>query len=173
VQLLTNILLLDDLEEKAKTDLLELRNLGLYKKDIRKFANFLNNRFFLPIVSVEYSDKIMYVDFILRKTRLYLSLNIIYDNDNKIVCVEAVTQQLTLKKIYDVDNIRTLSGRRFKQNIVINKNKNVNVVDISALVPCSENIKVIENGIENFACRDKIIKKFEKFFDVQTQEEET
>lgn len=160
MQSLEEILLLEDLINKYNSRCLEIRNLEFHKDKIRKFAGIINRKFSLPIIEVPFSGKIMYVSFILRQNRLSLSLNVVYDKVGKIKCCESLSQSRELEKIHATDSIRTLDGKKFRREIDISELKNVKVVDISALIPKGEDMKIIESANEKFANKDKILAKF-------------
>lgn len=167
-QSLVEILLLEDLENKKKACLSELRNLEIYKKQIRDFFPILNNAFSIPITVSKYRGKIMYVDFILLYSRVYLSLNCVYSKQGEIKSVESVTKRMAIRKLTDVNDIRTLSGKKFKLQIDVNNYNIVTVVNTSALTPKDDNVRIIENGLEVFAAREKIVERFSRYFDVQS-----
>ena len=164
MQQLIEILLTKNLEDRVNSRTLELRNLELHKQKIRMFSGFFKN-FSLPVYSTKYNGKIMYVSFILRQNRLYLSLNISYDNDGVIVCVESLSHSRAFERLYETDSIRTLGGKKLMRQIDVSKVKDkiVNVVDTKALFLKSDKIRIIENGLEKFAARDKIMSMFDEF----------
>ncbi len=157
---LTDILLLEDLENKIKTTTREIRNLKLHCEEFKCFHSILNEKFCFPITVAPYCGKIMYIDWILCQNVVYLSLNCSYNKHGRLKSVDTVAQTGDIVLITDVWNIRTLGGRRFKKFIDVGKDNLVNTIDIIALMPDDSQIRIIENGLEYFASREKIMKKF-------------
>lgn len=127
---------------------------------MKAFQPLFEENWRLPIKLAKYKGKIAYIDWILRSDELYLSLNVTYYKTGNIKSVEAVSQQLGLVDIGDMRNVRTLSGKRFKKNYVPNKDFPVYSV-IGDRIMAPRPFRIVENGMERFAMRDKILKRFE------------
>lgn len=156
---LAEILTIDDLRNKIVSVREYTKNVIRHAHEMKAFLPLFEQTRVLPIKQAKYRGKIAYIDWILRSDELYLGLNVVYHSTGKIKSVEAVSQQLALVVIGDLKNVRTLSGKRFKRKYVHDKLVPVYTV-IADRVISPKPFRIIENGMENFASRDKILKKF-------------
>jgi len=114
----------------------------------------------LPLNHSKYSGKVAYINWITRGKAMYLNLNVCYDNVGNITSFEVMTRNLKVKKLFDVNRVRTLDGKMFKRHTELKRKESlVYTVDTKSLYP-GRPIKLLENGLENFASRDRILQKF-------------
>jgi hypothetical protein len=156
---LVEILTLDDLKNKIASAKEYIRNIRKYGSDMKAFLPLFAEDWRLPIKLAKYNGKIAYIDWILRSDELFLCLNVTYFKTGKIKSVESVSQQLALVEIGDLKNVRTLSGKRFKKNYVQDRSIPVYTV-IGDRIIAPKPFKIVENGMERFAMRKKIIEKY-------------
>lgn len=157
---LLELLTIDDFKNKIASTKECIRNIRKYALDMKAFQPLFHENWRLPIKLDKYKGKIAYIDWILRSDELYLSLNVTYYRTGLVKSVEAVSQQLALVEIGDLKNVRTLSGKRFKRNYVHDKLIPVYTV-IADRVITPKPFAIIDGGMERFAMRDKILKKFD------------
>ena len=157
---LAELLTLDDLRNKIVSVKHYTNNIKRYATQMKAFRPLFIENWRLPIKYAKYNGKIAYIQWILRSDELYLSLNVTYYRTGLIKSVESVSQQLALVDIGDLRNVRTLSGKRFKKSYVHDKVFPVYSV-IADRVIASKPFAISDGGMERFASRDKIIKRFE------------
>lgn len=153
---LLTLLTIDDFTNKIISLREHTDNIGKYACRMHIFRPILGS---LPIRYGKYNRKIAYIDWILRSDELYLCLNVLYHSTGLIKSVEAVSQQLSISELSDLRNIRTLAGKRFKRQYKHDKARPVYSV-VSERIIAPRPFNIIENGMEHFAMRDKIIEKY-------------
>lgn len=157
---LVELLTIDDLKNRIVSTKEYMRNVRKYALDMKAFQPLFQENWRLPIKLGKYMGKICYVKYILRSDELFLCLNVTYYKTGKIKSVECVSQQLTLVQIGDMKHVRTLSGKKFKRKYVHDRSIPVYTV-IADRVISARPFKIVENGMERFAMRDKILKKYD------------
>jgi len=165
---LYEILTIEDLDNKIKSTKIYIENIKTHAQQMKAFLPLFQENWRLPIKQSKYKGKIAYIDWILRSDELYLSLNVAYHSTGTIKSVEAVSQLLTLEEIGDIRNVVTLSGKRFKRKYIYDKTLPVYTV-LANRVISPETFAIIENGMENFAQRERMLRKFglqSQLFDV-------
>lgn len=156
---LAELLVLSDLTNNIKSIKTYIENVKRHSNEMKAFLPIFNNTASLPIISSKYNGSIAYIDWILRSDVLYLCLNVIYFSTGRFKCALALSQQLTLVELTDRWNITTLSGKKFKQyHMRDNLLETYSVVTDRIISP--RPFAIIENGLEAFKCRDKILKRY-------------
>ena len=159
MDLLYELLTISDLDDKIISLKKYTRNIRKYALQMRAFLPLFADDWRLPIQHGKYKGKIAYIDWILRSETLYLNLNVTYYSTGLIKSCEALSQCLALEEIGDIRNIRTLSGHRFKKNFVYDKTLPVYTVLANRIIS-PKPFAIVDGGIERFASRDKILRKF-------------
>jgi hypothetical protein len=158
---LAALLIVPDIKTKIASLKQYIKSANKYADKASSFLPMIKDKDFLPLLKSKYSGKVAYVNWITRGKTMYLNLNVCYNARGDISCFEVLTKQATIKKVFDVNRIRTLDGKRFKKyNALKRREAIVYSVDTKRLYP-DHPVKLLENGLENFASRDKILKKFE------------
>lgn len=156
---LVEILTLEDLGNKIVSLKEYTRNLKVHAPQMKAFLPLIGSGFHIPIRYGKYGKKICYIDWILRSDELYLSLNVTYYSTGLIKSVEAVSQQLALTELNDLRNIRTLAGKRFKRKYQHDKSIPAYSVVTERIIDAKP-FAITDGGMDHFAMRDKILKKF-------------
>lgn len=157
---LLELLSLDDLSNRIVSTKEYIANVRKYALDMKAFLPLFKENWRLPIKHAKYDGKIAYIQWILRSDELYLSLNVTYYSTGLIKSVEAVSQQLALVEIGDMRNVRTLNGKKFKRKYVHDKAFPVYTVIADRVIEAKP-FAISDGGMERFAMRDKILKRFE------------
>jgi hypothetical protein len=152
-------LTLSDLNEKIAAIKVYVDNVKRHSHEMKAFLPIFNNAASLPISRTKYDGTVAYIDWILRSDELYLCLNITYYSTGKFKCAQTLSQQLTLTELTDRRNIRTLDGKQFKQYYTYSDD--VAYVVVAHRVVSPKAFAIIENGLEAFRSRDKILKRFD------------
>jgi len=158
--MLAEDLTIEDLRNKIISIKTYTDNVKRYSYQMKAFLPLFKDNFSLPIKLDKYQGKICYIQYILRSDELYLSLNVTYYKTGMIKSVEAVSQQLAIVELGDMRNIRTLNGKRFKRKYVHDRLIPVYTVIADRIISPSP-FRIIENGMEHFASRDKTIRKYD------------
>lgn len=156
---LLELLTVDDLNNKIVAVREYTNNIKRYASQMKAFVPLFEQRWDLPIKYAKYKGKICYIDYIIRSDELYLSLNATYHKTGLIKSVESLSQQLAIVELGDLRNIKTLSGKRFKKNYVFNRKEMVYSV-IGDRIVSPKPFAIVQGGMERFALRDKILKRF-------------
>jgi len=157
---LLEILSIEDLKNKIVSTKEYTKNIKLYAPQMKAFLPLFIENWRLPIKHGKYNGKICYIDWILRSDELFLNLNVTYYSTGTIKHLESVSQQLALVDIGDMRNVRTLSGKRFKRKYVVSRKEMVYSVIADRVIE-SKPFAIMDGGLERFAMRDKILKRFE------------
>lgn len=153
-------LTLSDLNDRIAFTKTYIDNVKMHAHEMKAFLPIFTNSAHLPISRVKYDGTIAYIDWILRSDELFLNLNVIYYSTGKLKCALALSQLLVLVELSDVRNVRTLSGKRFKKHFVYEGDGPVHAV-VADRVISPKAFAIIENGLEAFRSRDKILKRFD------------
>jgi aminopeptidase-like protein len=156
---LVELLTISDIDDRIRSLNLYISNIKKYSSQMKAFLPVFDENWRLPIKNEKYSGKIAYIDWILRSDELFLNFNIVYHSTGLIKCCESLSQCLRLTEITDIRNVKTLFGRRFRKRFVYDKLNPVNVV-LSDRVISPKVFAISDSGIEKFASRDRILKKF-------------
>ena len=156
---LLELLTLSDLNDKIISTKKYIENIKEYAPQMKAFLPLFDENWRLPIKLAKYKGKICYIDYILRSDTIYLCLNVSYFSTGLIKSLEGVTQCLALTEITDLRNIRTLSGKKFKKNYIHDKTTPVYTV-IADRVISPKSFAIVDGGVEKFAKRDDILKKY-------------
>jgi len=151
-------LTLSDLNDKIAAVKIYIENIKRHSHEMKAFLPIFNNTAPLPINKAKYDGTIAYIDWILRSDELYLCLNVTYFSTGKFKCAQTLSQLLTLTELTDRRNIRTLDGRRFKQYYTHTASDPTYAV-VSDRIVSPKSFAIIENGLEAFKCRDKILER--------------
>lgn len=152
-------LTLSDLNDRIAETELYIENVKKHAHEMKAFLPIFNNAAPLPISKSEYNGTVAYIDWILRSDELYLCLNITYYSTGKFKCAQTLSQLLILTELSDRRNIRTLDGRRFKQYYTHSATELIHVV-VPERIISPKSFAIIENGLEAFKSRDKILERF-------------
>jgi hypothetical protein len=153
-------LTLSDLNEKIAAIKVYVDNVKRHSHEMKAFLPIFNNAASLPISRTKYDGTVAYIDWILRSDELYLCLNIAYYSTGKFKCAQTLSQSLVITELHDRRNIRTLDGRRFKQYYTYDSADLVYAVAPDRIIS-PKAFAIIENGLEIFRSRDKILKRFD------------
>jgi hypothetical protein len=153
-------LTLSDLNNKIATTKVYIENVKRHSHEMKAFLPIFNNAASLPISRTKYDGTVAYINWILRSDELYLCLNISYCLSGRFKCAQTLSQLLTLAELTDRRNIRTLDGRRFKQYYTYTATDPVYAVVPDRIIS-PKSFAIIENGLEAFRSRDKILKRFD------------
>jgi hypothetical protein len=156
---LLELLTIDDLKNKIVSTKEYTNNIKRYAYQMKAFWPLFEQTWDLPIKHAKYHGKICYIDWILRSDELYLGLNVTYYKTGLIKSVEGLSQQLTLVELGDLRNIKTLAGKRFKKKYVYNRKEMVYSV-IGDRIISPKPFAIVQGGMERFANREKILKRF-------------
>ena len=151
---------LSDLNDKIATTKIYIENVKRHAHEMKAFLPIFNNTASLPITHEKFDGKIAYVSWVVRSDELYLCLNITYYSTGKFKCAQTLSQQLTLTELTDRWNIKTLSGKRFKQ-YYMRSATDLTYTVVADRIISPKSFAIIENGLEAFKCRDKILKRFD------------
>jgi len=151
-------LTLSDLNDKITSTLVYIENVKKHAHEMKAFLPIFNNTAPFPISKVKYDGTVAYIDWILRSDELYLCLNITYYSTGKFKCAQTLSQLLTLAELTDRRNIKTLDGKRFKQYYTHTATDPVYAVVPDRIIS-PKSFAIIENGLEAFKCRDKILER--------------
>ena len=125
---LTEILLISDLESKIKKLRTRTKNYIKYDDQIFKFSFLLDFKGSFPISkNSQFNNKICFIDWILKESVVYLSMNCVYIYDGTLSHIECLTNEGELAIINHDGNLRTFSGVRFKKTIDVSKIDKVDV----------------------------------------------
>lgn len=152
-------LTLSDLEHRIAFTAIYIDNVKRHSHEMKAFLPIFENSSPLPISHVKYEGTIAYINWILRSDELFLNLNVTYYSTGKLKCALALSQLLALVELTDVRNVRTLDGKRFRKYFTYSSTEPVHVVVADRIIS-SKSFAIIENGLEAFKCRDKILEKF-------------
>lgn len=153
-------LTLSDLENRIAFTEIYIDNVKRHSHEMKAFLPIFENSAPLPISHVKYDGTIAYINWILRSDELFLNLNVTYYSTGKLKCALALSQLLALVELTDVRNVRTFDGRRFRKYFTYSAPAPVYVVVADRIIS-PKSFAIIENGLEAFKCRDKILKRFE------------
>jgi len=132
---LVSILLYKDIDDKIKRFRIRAKNYIKYDNQIAKFSYLLNIKGDLPILrNSEFNNKICFIEWIIKESVVYLSMNCVYLYDGKLVYIECLTSDGELATINYDGNLRTFSGSKFKKQIDIEKVGKVNVLLVDQLL---------------------------------------
>lgn len=132
---LTQTLLYKDIDDKTKKLKTRIKNYIKYDDQIAKFSYLLNIKGDLPILkNFEFNNKICFIDWLLRESVVYLSMNCVYLYDGKLAYIEALTSDGEYVTVNYDGNLRTFSGSRFKKQIDVSKIGRVNVLLVDKLL---------------------------------------
>ncbi len=158
---LANLLIIPDLKEKIVSLKQYIKSASKYSNKVASFLPIIKDKSFLPVSYSDYTGKVAYINWITRGKTVYLNLNICYNKRGDISCFEVMTKNASIKKVFDINRIRTLDGKRFKRfNDLKRKKSKVYSVKTRSIYS-DRPVKLLENGLENFASRDRILKKFD------------
>lgn len=152
-------LVASDLSDKIATIRVYIENVKRHSNEMKAFLPVFNNTAPLPISKAKYDGTIAYIDWILRCDELYLCLNVIYFRTGKFKCAQTLSQSLVITELHDRRNIRALDGKQFKRYYTHNDDSAYVVIADRIISPKS--FAIIENGLEAFRSRDKILKRFD------------
>lgn len=160
MECLATSLVVPDLKNKIAALKEYIKSASKHGSKTTSFLPIIKEKGLLPLSYKKYSGKVAYVTWITRGKTMYLNLNICYNAQGDISCFEVMTKNLTIKKIFDVKRVRTIDGKMFKSSTELKRRDDYVYTVSTQSIYCGKPIKLIENGLENFASRDKILKKF-------------
>lgn len=153
-------LTLSDLNDKIASTKIYIDNVKRHSHEMKAFLPIFENSAPLPISHVKYEGTIAYINWILRSDELFLNLNVTYYSTGKLKCALALSQLLALVELTDVRNVRTLDGKRFRKYFTYSGVEPVYAVVADRIIS-PKSFAIIENGLEAFKCRGKILKRFD------------
>lgn len=131
---LTEILLYKDLDNKIKKLKTRIRNYVKYDDQISKFSYLLKIDK-LPILrDSKFDGKICFIEWIIKESVIYLSLNVIYDWMGNLAYIECLTKKGECVIVNNDGNLRTFDGVKFKKQVDISKIGKVSVVLVDKLL---------------------------------------
>ena len=158
MNILAEDLTLSDLNDRIASTKAHIENVKRHAEEMKAFLPVFNNAV-LPINKIKYCGTIAYIDWILRSDELYLCLNISYCLSGRFKCAQTLSQLLALTELTDRRNIRTLDGKQFKRYYTYSATEHVYAVVPDRIIS-PRSFAIIENGLERFVSRDKILKRF-------------
>ncbi len=159
VNTLAEDLSISDLNDRITATKIYIDNIKRHANEMKAFLPIFNNSASLPISHTKYDGSVAYIGWILRCDELYLCLNVIYFRTGKFKCAQTLSQSLVITELHDRRNIRALDGKQFKRYYTHNDDSAYVVVADRIISPNS--FAIIENGLEAFRSRDKILKRFD------------
>lgn len=131
---LVEILLFSDIENRIKKIKNRIANCVKYDEQILKFSFLLNINNFPILRNTQFNGKICFIDWILKDSVVFLSLNMVYLYSGAFSYIEALTNEGNAVMINYDGNLRTFSGVRFKREIDVDKIDKVNVFMIDEFI---------------------------------------
>lgn len=153
-------LVASDLLDKIAMIQVYIDNVKRHSHEMKAFLPIFDNTAPLPISKTKYDGKIAYIAWVIRSDELYLCLNVTYYSTGRFKCAQTLSQSLVITELHDCRNIRTLDGRKFKQHYTYSSVDPVYAVVADRIIS-PKSFAIIENGLEAFKCRDKILKRFD------------
>lgn len=153
-------LTLSDLNDRIAATKIYIENVKKHAFNMKAFLPIFNNAAPLPISKAKYDGTVAYIDWIIRSDELYLCLNISYHTTGRFKCAQTLSQSLVITELHDRRNIKTLDGKRFKQYYTHHATDPAYAV-VSDRIISPKSFAIIENGLEAFKSRDKILKRFD------------
>jgi hypothetical protein len=160
MECLATSLVVPDIKTKIVALKEYIKGANKYGNYTKSFLPLVKEKGLLPISKTKYSGKVAYINWITRGKTMYLNLNICYNARGNLSCFEILTKNLVIKKVFDINKVRTLDGKRFKRCTELKRGESIVYSVDTRSIYCDKPIKLLENGLENFASRDKILQKF-------------